>query len=316
MLLILWILWTSCFGTPSRAPSPRSVAVLTRVVDSELPYLYSFLLYYLDDIAVDHIYLVIAKPLVFQEEFKTILLSIENVCGFGLVTTQTFDSQIDYDHPVHDITKKIMANDKWQRGYGVQNIMLGQIKEEYVIHVDPDEYWVWQNFDLDAETPDVVIGKWVFLSFQYKDRRTIPVQRGGKYVVKTSEVIWFGEHLPILKNNSQKVRVTGARVYHYWGRSLADMLLKIKMNQDRLSVDNRFEILVIIQKALECYGQKRETRIPTSIVNVALENRLLALFADIANLTQQFEEHRNTLPCPPRNVLEKNFVKRFIPSFP
>lgn len=280
-------------------------AVLSRYVDSDLPYVEKFLFYYLDWVAVDHVYLVVAKPLLFAKDFRAVLSRIEQRCGPDLVTAK-------------ELTTRELSDDI---GRGAQNVMLNNIKEDYVFHVDLDEFWATNGIPR-KNTEEYHRGIWKILSFEHGCARVL---RGGmsKYLVKTSNVKWFGEHHPILKQKRNSS--TTDFVYHYWGRSFEDVLLKLALNKDRFSrampkpdeLPARLKLLAIINRALSCHGSWDSHCNLRNMTNHSLETQILLNFytmQDVRILQNRYENFKSQLECPPKNLLQQKLISILYPD--
>lgn len=234
-------------GRVKRSKTQTSVCVVSRIIQSELPYIRSWLKHY-ESLGVQTFYLLTNQP----GEAKTIRSFFKDL-GYAQESDALRDSGLSIFTPTNSsngkadirfyIPAKVLGGNELFHARGsasdIATRVLADIKEDFVVSVDIDEYWVMPNkvstfaelVAADGSAVDIYYASWMMIPNDHFDALTLPypVFRGHeeKWMARTSKLEEFGVHNPKVKSGLSVIRKHGqGDLMHFWARTFADPLLK------------------------------------------------------------------------------------------
>jgi len=233
----------------------KSVEVVTRISRIEIPYLLSFVEYYLNEMKVDRISFFIRNQIDF-DEIKGYLMDKE----IDLDKVKTFFIDDDSDISYKSLTPLILENTIC----------------EYLLIVDCDEFLQFDNSGSLKEfmktfKEDYVLFKWkMFVHDQFVGNdsqiefNNFTEGHDGKYLVKKDSIEFLEEHFAkiIDRDRSGKIYYEEAYVLHFCLRGFEDAVLK--------TVYQKF---TFINKTLNAIKYQSCDRINEEVANNLLPNR-------------------------------------------
>ena len=187
-----------------------TVAVISRIYSGELPYIKAFIHHYIT-IGVDNIYFVITN--LAEEPYLREYLRGSNV--------KFLNSPLA---PDQNITMDSMS------------ILIEQIKDTYLLHVDIDEFLDVKSIKdtIEEEKAEKIHFKWAITVFDNINDTTKGVtgmarkNKPYKTICKTDSIASFTSNGHDFDTNKPvKDVVSKYNLIHYWGRSFNDILIKI-----------------------------------------------------------------------------------------
>jgi len=216
-----------------------SVCVWSRIIQSELPYVQSWIKYH-ESLGVQTFYLLTNHP----HELNTIEgflggtsadLARSPISGSPLIRSQIKAVGSKATINLYSIDKG-GADDEFSGD--VTKHILAEITEDFVVGIDVDEFWVLPRgistfgelIADDRNYHDVHYATWVMAPNDRLEAQfpPYPVWKGKehKWMARTSGVMEFQCHDPVMKKGRRNKKHDQGDLLHFWGRSFVDQLLK------------------------------------------------------------------------------------------
>lgn len=224
-----------------RDPRSLSFAVVSRLTVIELPYIRSFIDYYLS-LGVSVLYFINTHP----PEFEEISTYLDDYIFQGRVQ-------------LYNVVGEVHVNES-------QNQLLPKVKEDFIINVDIDEYMLISPHDRlhDFVAKNAMSAyyymKWVYVPNDVLKSPTIPyqiypVKLVGKYMVYRSIISQLRLHDPIFIHRGtyqRNTRPKHAELLHFFSRTFNDTLLKIvshNISGSTLGSTTKTELLTLLEQS-------------------------------------------------------------------
>lgn len=255
-----------------------TIAVVSRIYIGEIPYIISFIEYYIS-IGISKFYFIVTDNKNY-DLIKDLL--------------KKYDKYICYF--VHKKSIKNLDRDSFKN---IEKI----IKEEYILNVDIDEFLYLKKGifdykfiqDLIKDYPaDKYIFDWIMVvndGICNKESGFIKKKMGKVMVKSSAGISSILCHDIILKKKDPKIFYDNIYILHYWGRSMNDIIVKciygnlpdkkttnleeIIKNLENNILPVRFKLMALLSKT------KKEIRIPNYVadkIDVKLESQLINRF--------------------------------------